>query len=116
MNDDQMLSEAHERGTAALSEVKNLANVIQAHEALNLERFNSLKNSDKTRYDNILLELKSIKDSQAKTNSRMWVVAGAIIMLLLGILGYMTALGVDHVMAEVIQNSSTAIATFKGDV
>jgi hypothetical protein len=112
----KLLSEAHERATTALSEVKTLTNVIQAHEDLNLERYSNLKNSDKERYDNILKELESIKEGQSKTNNRMWLAAGSIILLLLAMLGYMVTLGIDQVMAGVIHNTATEIAIYKGEV
>ena len=92
MNDDmerRMLSEAHERGTAALSR-------IQGHERM-----------CETRYKGIDDHLLDIKKSQELINARMWTVSGVIISLLLSILGYLLVKGVDHVFAEALQGTIT---------
>ena len=61
------------------------------------------------RYKGIDGKLTDIRDGQDKANGRMWVIAGAIIMLLLGILGYMTTWGIDHIVAERNYQSLTEI-------
>ena len=99
MNDDmerRLLSEAHERGTEALSK-------IHGHEKLCEER-----------YRGIATHLADIKEGQTLINARMWAVSGVIISLLLSILGYLIIKGVDHVFAEAFRSALT-IALF-GDM